>query len=112
MSWEAGEEAEDSFVGAPGVVSHQTASQPEPPVLRFLPVGFAVQVKQEALREHLAPGTLQALPGAWSTLAPPTPCSTHCETRQRGLVSQSRGSPAPQDLYFFPAAAINYHTSG
>lgn len=55
MSWEVGEEAEDSFVGAPGVVSHQTASQPEPPVLRFLPVGFAVQVKQEALRR--APGT-------------------------------------------------------
>lgn len=59
MSWEAGEEAEDGFVGAPGVVSHQIASQPESPVLRFLPVGFAVQVKREALRRaagtwHLA----------------------------------------------------------
>lgn len=53
MSWEAGEE--DGFIAAPGVVSHQTASQPECPILRFLPVGFAVQAKREALQR--APGT-------------------------------------------------------
>lgn len=57
MSWEA----EDCFVGAPALVSHQTASQPESPVLRFLPVGFAVQ----ALALWRAPGTWHIAGPAW-----------------------------------------------
>lgn len=39
MSWEAGEEAEGGFVGAPGEVGHESANWREPPVLlslRFL----------------------------------------------------------------------------
>lgn len=79
MSWEAGEEAEDGFVGAPGVVSHQTASQPESPVLRFLPVGFAVQVKQEVLWRAA---------GTWHIAGP-----------ARGLVNVSTPSPVLHPLW-------------
>lgn len=95
MSWEAGEEAEDGFVGAPGVVSHQIASQPESPVLRFLPVGLLCKLNERPCGEQLAPGTWHIAGPARGlvNVSTPPPCAPPTVGHGREAWFPSFGAP-------------------